>query len=129
MKTQAGAVAQQQALVLVFGLSYRVAARVAGIHHRNLWSHVAAKSGSNVAPWDSRAVEVKREAIEKCIENVIESVDSNAECLFTYNYDCAFVEINTTKAARVIDSALDMLKCKQVGIANRLIFEIPFVEE
>lgn len=75
MRSQAGAVAQQQALVLVFGLSYRQAAKVANIHHRNLWSHVAAKPGSNVAPWESRPIEVKRAAIERAFGMLFESLD------------------------------------------------------
>jgi len=75
MKAQAGAIAQQQALVLVFGLSYRAAARVAGIHHRNLWSHVAAKHGSNVTPWESRSIEIKRAAIEGAFGVLFESLD------------------------------------------------------
>jgi len=75
MRSQAGAVAQQQALVLVFGLSYRQAAKVANIHHRNLWSHVAAKPGSNVASWESRSEEIKRKAIECAFGMLFESFD------------------------------------------------------
>lgn len=71
MKSQAGAIAQQQALVLVFGLSYRKAAKVAGVHHRNLWSHVAAKPGSNVASWESRPAEIKREAVKNLLSRLV----------------------------------------------------------
>jgi hypothetical protein len=135
MKAQAGAIAQQQALVLVFGLSYREAAKVAGIHHRNLWSHVAAKHGSNVAPWEYRSAEVKNAAIAKVIEMVVAEVAPSAECRFIYHDhdECAFVEIYVEKFSfMVVESALKVLKINNpIGAKyeNRVIYEIPFVTE
>lgn len=61
----AGNVAQQQALVKYFGLSYRMAAEVTGTNHRTVWQHVAARSGSNVAAWEDRPQEMKDEAIRR----------------------------------------------------------------
>jgi hypothetical protein len=62
---ESGAVAIQQALVKHFGLSYRDAAKIAGVNPRTLWQHVAARRGSNVAAWESRSETIKNEAIEK----------------------------------------------------------------
>ena len=62
-KPRAGQVAQQQALVKYFGLTYRMAAAVMGTNHRTVWQHVAAQKGSNVAAWESRPEDVKETAI------------------------------------------------------------------
>ncbi len=62
-KPKAGQVAQQQALVKYFGLTYRMAAAIMGTNHRTVWQHVAANKGSNVATWESRPEDVKEQAI------------------------------------------------------------------
>lgn len=62
-KPQAGQVAQQQALVKYFRLTYRMAAAIMGTNHRTVWQHVAANKGSNVAAWESRPDDVKQAAI------------------------------------------------------------------
>jgi hypothetical protein len=132
MKAQAGAIAQQQALVLVFGLSYRQAAKVAGVNHRNLWSHVAAKHGSKVASWESRSIEIQNAAIEKVINNVVTEADASAECRFLYQFDGSnFVEIYADSDNRkAIENALSSLNVERVkvGNGNPLLFELPPTE-
>lgn len=60
---KAGNVAQQQALIKYFGLSYRMAAAVAGVNHRTLWQHVNGGEGANVAQWEARTPEIQEQAI------------------------------------------------------------------
>lgn len=62
---EAGAVAVQQALVKHFGKSYRETAELCGVNPRTVWQHVAAHNGSNVAAWENRPENIKREAIDK----------------------------------------------------------------
>jgi len=70
---ESGSVATQQALVKHFKLSYRNAAKLAGVNPRTLWQHVAARHGSNVAAWGSRSQSIKDEAIEKARKLIAKS--------------------------------------------------------
>ena len=58
-----GNVAAQQALVCYLGLSYRMAAAIAGVHHRTVWQHVKARRGSNVKTWDTRSQTEQEQAL------------------------------------------------------------------
>lgn len=50
-----GQVAIQQAMREHFGFSYRKVSKYMKIHHRTVWQHVQAKSGSNVKHWSKRS--------------------------------------------------------------------------
>lgn len=62
-KPKAGQIAQQQALIKYFGLTYSMASKVMGVNKRTLWQHVAARKGSNVATWEDRPEDIKEQAI------------------------------------------------------------------
>lgn len=63
-----GAVAIQQAMRYVFGLTYREIGVLTVVHPRTAWQHIAAKRGAKVKDWDRRTEQEQRQAIEDAIQ-------------------------------------------------------------